>query len=531
MRRALAALLMLLTGSALHAQVVVQASAPEKVSVTVYRDPDRADDQAMDRDWPGGFAMLSETRTVTLPAGKSTVRFPGVAESMASVTAIVTGLPSGVIEKNRDAALLSPGSLVDGSLGNRVTISRTNPATGQVTSEEAVVRTRADGGLVLQTRAGFEALRCSGLPEKLSYDRVPDGLSATPQFTINVDAPTGGTYKVVLSYLAGGFDWQAHYVARLHERGDADEGKLDMLAWLTLANDNGQSFPDAELLAVAGMINIETNPSDLEARPSASPLSLTCFGNPIREMIPPAPLADVASPAFAGEAIVVTGSRVRSKSMSSPVAVVAVEEQLGDLKLYRVPEPITVASKSLKQIAFMQREGVRGSLLHLIRCLPYDDDDDDPRPLSVGFKTKNDKAHGLGLALPGGMISMFAPSSSDDLLLGEGQMRDYPVGQDVELVLYDSSTAFGQCRTLPDPPINAKGLPDGDKLRRKEIVLNNANNRPILTRVILGEGDQWKIVKKPAGRVQQKNGYWTTELSVPAGGRRKLSWIVKELDD
>ena len=33
---------------------------------------------------------------------------------------------------------------------------------------------------MLQTSEGFEAVRCSGLPEKLTFDRVPVGLSAEP---------------------------------------------------------------------------------------------------------------------------------------------------------------------------------------------------------------------------------------------------------------------------------------------------------------------------------------------------------------
>jgi hypothetical protein len=139
----------------------------------------------MDRDWPEGFAMISETRTVTLPPGESTIRFEGVAEGMIAVSAIVTGLPGGTIEKNRNAELLSPASLVDGTLGNRVTVTRTNPATGQAVAEQGIVRTRADGGLVLQTSEGFEAVRCSGLSEKLTFDRVPAGLSAQPVFSID----------------------------------------------------------------------------------------------------------------------------------------------------------------------------------------------------------------------------------------------------------------------------------------------------------------------------------------------------------
>jgi hypothetical protein len=203
------------TGAA--ARETVDASAPQKLAVTLYRDPNRGAEQAMNRTLPQGFAMITETRTVMLPAGESTIRFTGVAEGMVAVSAIVTGLPGGTIEKNRNADLLSPAALVDGTLGNRVTITRTNPATGAQESEQAIVRTRADGGIVLQTDTGFEAVRCSGLPEKLTFDRVPAGLSAQPVYSIDTRDPRGGTYTVQLTYIAWGFDWQAHYVATLAE--------------------------------------------------------------------------------------------------------------------------------------------------------------------------------------------------------------------------------------------------------------------------------------------------------------------------
>ena len=163
----------------------VEASTPSALAVTLYRDPGRGPQQAMNRSWPQGFAMITETRQVTLPPGESTIRFEGVAEGMVAVSAIVTGLPGGTIEKNRNADLLSPAALVDGTLGNRVTVTRTNPATGEAVAEQAVVRTRADGGLVLQTSEGFEAVRCAGIPEKLTFDRVPAGLSAQPVFSVD----------------------------------------------------------------------------------------------------------------------------------------------------------------------------------------------------------------------------------------------------------------------------------------------------------------------------------------------------------
>ncbi|MFZ1742559.1 MAG: hypothetical protein WAT93_06875, partial [Pontixanthobacter sp.] len=222
------------------AREAVQASAPQDMSVTIYRAPDRSVGEAMERDWPQGFAMISEVRTVTLPAGESTIRFEGVAEGMVAVSAIVTGLPGGTIEKNRNADLLSPAALLDGTLGNRVRITRTNPATGAAQSEQAIVRTRADGGLVLQTSEGYEAVRCSGLPEGLSYDRIPAGLSAKPVFSIDTRDASGGTYQITLTYLAWGFDWEAHYVATLDEHGAKGAVGMRLMSWLTLLNDNAQ---------------------------------------------------------------------------------------------------------------------------------------------------------------------------------------------------------------------------------------------------------------------------------------------------
>ena len=79
MVRALTLLLLAGIGTGAHAREIVDASVPEALSVTVYRDPERGPGEEMDRDLPRGFAMISETRSVTLPPGESTIRFEGVA--------------------------------------------------------------------------------------------------------------------------------------------------------------------------------------------------------------------------------------------------------------------------------------------------------------------------------------------------------------------------------------------------------------------------------------------------------------------
>jgi hypothetical protein len=49
--------------TAAAAQPAVTSPAPNKIEVTVYRDPDRGE-QAMNLAWLNGFALISERRRV-----------------------------------------------------------------------------------------------------------------------------------------------------------------------------------------------------------------------------------------------------------------------------------------------------------------------------------------------------------------------------------------------------------------------------------------------------------------------------------
>jgi hypothetical protein len=516
------------------ARETVSASPPQDLSVTVYRDPDRAErplPSALSSASLNGFAMISETRTVVLPAGPSTIRFEGVAEGMVAVSAIVTGLPGGVIEKNRNGDLLSPAALVDGSLGNRVTISRTNPATGLAKSEDAIVRTRADGGLVLQTSEGFEAVRCAGLPEKLMFDRVPAGLSAEPVFSINTNSQKGGSYRVTLTYLATGFDWQANYLATLEKGSNPAKRKLRLIAWLTIANDNGQSFPGATLLAVAGTINVERNFRSLSDPLEAKPLRLTCYplGSTARVTKPERAMAPefFARRAASDEGdIVVTGSRVRGLMAPASIAMKAREEALGDVKLYRVPEPITVAARSLKQVAFLDRPSVSGTLFHRGACAPDSDDGDDRQfsPVSLWLRTLNDAAHGLGLALPSGKVAVFEPTRAGEMVLGEQSIRDYASGQKVELALANSRTVYLTCgRDAKDADVT-----DG-QWHRFHALVSNANNHAITLEIVLADSSVW-AVRKLSGRHMITDGRHIMTVNVPANSSRTLYWDIRNTE-
>src|SRR5215210_1832849 len=251
-----------------NAQAIVTSPGPERVAVTIYRNPDRGL-EPLNIEWLGGYALISETRRVRLPAGESELRFEGVTSGIVPQSAIVAGLGKAVLEKNRDARLLSPGALLDASLGERLLLRRTDKATGKEREQEAIVRATSDG-VVLQTAGGIEALRCTGIPETLIASQVPPGLSAKPTLSVRVRSPQPIERDVTLSYITNNFDWQTNYVAELSPGGD----RISLFAWLTLANGDQTGLADAQTQAVAGKLNRDRVSVDPGL---AKPIQITCW--------------------------------------------------------------------------------------------------------------------------------------------------------------------------------------------------------------------------------------------------------------
>ena len=506
-----------LVAASAEAQPVVTSPQPDRIAVTVYRDPQRSPDTAPNLEWLNGYALISEVRQIDLPAGESEIRFEGVAGGLIPQSAIVTGLPEGIVERNRDAYLLSPGTLLDRSLGRRVMIRRTSHATGAVRETEAVIRSGAAGGVVLQTPDGIEALRCTGLAEGLIFDEVPAGLSARPTLSVRTRSSQAVSATVTLSYLASGFDWQANYIANLSDDGR----RVDLFAWLTLASTDETSFPDADTQAVAGQLNRE--PVEPQPR-EGGPLNLQCWPQQSTSDIP---LTEFSRMDMRGlvdsirsEDIVVTGTRMSAESLQSvsPVTTISAEqEELGDLKLYRIPEPVTVAANSQKQVALLQRQNVRASLVFRGEFWPSDAAENS-QPAQVVLVTRNREAEGLGLPLPAGRLVLFGAGGGRPILLGEGSLTDLAINEDVEVYL--GPAAGVRTRLL----LQSRTA----KVRRYELTVTNDHSRAIRFEGEFGNLGSARF--RPRARLSRRDGMPLWALTIPANGSATLRFDV-ERDD
>ncbi len=513
------------SGLAVHAGDVT-ASAPSAVSVTVYRSPYRSAG-GIDLQRLGGFALVTETRIVHLPSGESRLAFKGVVDGIQPESAIITGLPNGVVEKNRDAAVLSPETLMRASLESDLTLVRTNPKTGEIRRVAATIRSATAEGVVFQTSEGLEAYRCSGLPEAFLFDRTPNGVGSTPTLSALARADRPVTATTTLSYLAAGFDWAANYVATI----GADGKTLDLSGWITLANANGVELPAAATQIVAGRLNHQTarrDPTDGAPRVVAAcwPQGSTSDGAPRTR------IAQV-SPDGVPVAVMVTG--MRRVAVPAPPAIAAhyappPPEQLGDLKLYRVPQATTVSAHQMKQVRLVDQAGVPftktyGADLFALAA-------DQNISASIILRTKNSLKDKLGLPLPSGSVAVFDRRGVNDLLVGEAPIRDTAVDEDIELKvgtapeIHVRQTRLRDTADAPEVLALNKDLAlafrRGDALEEVEIT----NARSVRTPFELRLQTAGRRILANDGPMEMKDGRPIFRLTLPANGAAKIRYLV-----
>lgn len=512
----------------------VLAGAPTDLAVTVYRSSGR-DSGAMDLDELQGFALIRETRVVRLPAGLSRVRFEGVTDGIEPVSAIVTGLHNGVLEKNLDADLLSPATLVAAAAGRRVMLVRSNAVTGKTERVAATILSGAEAdGVVFQAADGIQALRCSGLPETFSFTTV-NGLSATPTLSVLVRTTQAVTEHIQLSYLAYGFDWSANYSAVLAEDGRT----VDLGAWVTLANGNATSFAAARTQVVAGRLNRESD--GREPIESGGPVLARCW--PHGSTSDPADAVQIERAIPLGFAASLM-ARMRTVDAAAPMAELqevtvtgahATQEQLGDLKLYRVPERTTVTSHQSKQVRLLDRAAIPVHLAYTMELSQeqgVESFDTHWQPAQVLLRSRNDAAHHLGLPLPSGQVAVFGSAQGSRLLLKEAPMRDLAVNEEVEIDMGRSSAV--QVRSIPtntdiDPARNRTIpiVPGSLSLRisevdvARQVEVSNARNLPIDFEVLLQLDGSSQVIRADHP-MATKNGHPVFRFKVPAHDTAQL---------
>jgi hypothetical protein len=339
-------------------------SAQGDVSVTIYNN---------------NLALVQDVRQTALPTGRTTVEFPDVSAQIRAETVTLNGTDFGIVEQNFDYDLLSPSALMQKAVGQVVTIVRTNPANGQETREQAKVLA-ANGGVVLQIGQRIEVLRDDGLPVRVIFDKVPPNLRARPTLSVTLQSEKAGTRPLTLSYLTPGLGWKADYVALF----DEGAGKIDVQGWITLTNNSGTTYTNAETLLVAGQVG---------------------EGQPQYQYQPQ-----------------------RRGGMIKPGTETANRAQLGDFYLYPIKERTTIAQAQQKQVSFLDVGGAPAAKAYEYRNGWLGTQEEAQSAATVlRFSTSRDG--GLGDALPAGTVRVYIrDAKGQPQFIGENNIGHTPMG-------------------------------------------------------------------------------------------------------
>lgn len=473
------------------APVAVQGpSAQGDVAVTIYNND---------------LALVQDVRQLSLPAGVSRQEFPDVSAQIRAETVSLAAAGTDIVEQNFDYDLLSPQALMQKAVGQTITIVRTNPANGAETREQAKVLA-VNNGVVLQIGGRIEVLRDDGLPVRVIFDRVPPNLRARPTLSVTLDSERGGSRPVTLSYLTPGLGWKADYVALFDEA----KRQIDVQGWITLTNQTGTTFTNADTVLVAGEV----------AQVDGGQQRYNGGYQPPR---PPRGPGNIRNPG--------TESADR--------------EQIGDFYLYPLKARTTIANAQQKQVSFLDVTGAAAARAYEFRN-GWLGTAEEARSADTVLKFSNAKSGGLGDALPAGIVRVYQRDMrGQPQFVGENSIGHTPMGSELglktgeafdvkvrpivekrERITYDQWQTTSRFRiTTPDGPV----MGEADSLRRETFwrttmryTLTNARSQAVTVDLVqAGLDNYWddtrliseslKSTRKSVDEVE-----WT--VPVPANG-------------
>ena len=431
-------------------------SAQGVVAVTIYNND---------------LALVQDTRQLNVPAGRSRQEFPDVSAQIRSETVTLTGSGVGIVEQNFDFDLLSPQALMQKAVGETITLVRMNPATGAETRERARVLA-ANGGVVLQIGERIEVLRDDGLPVRVIFDRVPENLRARPTLSVTVQSEGGGARPVTLTYLTPGLAWQADYVALF----DENAGRMDVQGWITLTNNSGTPYNDANTMLVAGAVG-QNQPQPYRGR-GQPPGSLRGAGTETSD-----------------------------------------RERLGDFYLYPLPERTTIANRQTKQVSFLDVNNTPAARAYEYRNA-WLGTAEQPISANTVLRFSSSRAQGLGDALPAGTVRVYQRDQrGNPQFVGESVIGHTPMGSELGLTT-------GQAFDVKVQPVVEQRERVNDERWRTTMRYTLTNARPVPVTVDLMQSGLWgdtRIVQEsqPSERRSADEALW--RVAVPANGEATVT--------
>lgn len=431
-------------------------------------------------------ALVRDVRRLDLPAGELDLRFMDIAAKVNPATVHIASQTAprdlAVLEQNYEYDLLNPQKLLEKYVGREVTLvrSRMENNSQQEVETRATLLADNDSGPVWQVGSQIE----TGVPgTHYIFPDLPPNLYSKPTLIWLLTNRHAGPQTVDASYLTGDMNWSADYVVTVA----STEKTAALNGWVTITNNSGTEFRNAQLQLVAGAVNV--------LQPPAAEFLTESMGRAM-----PAP----AAPQFA-------------------------QENISEYHLYTLDRRTTLEDKESKQISLLEAASfpiekhyeVSGETYYYRNAIQPGE----PirNPVEVHLKFKNSQANSLGMPLPEGTMRVYQADSKGRLqFIGEDHIDHTPKDETLDLHI---GNAF-------DIVVERKQT-DYQKIDRRtsemafEITLRNHKSEPVTIEVNEPIGGDWTIEQSSFKYEKTSASSARFTVPVPANGEAVLSYRVR----
>jgi hypothetical protein len=438
----------------------------KQVSITVYNQ---------------NFGLVREVRELSqLGAGKVELEFRDVAANIQPETVHIKSVGAGagisVLEQNYRYDLLTPQTLLEKYVGKRVRAYRYHDQTGKEDVVDADLLSVAESP-VLKINGEITF----GYQGRLAFPQVPDNLIAKPTLIWLVDSPAP-KQTVEVTYLTQNLNWSADYVLVV----DDSETKGDLTGWVTLVNQSGASYQNAELKLVAGDVN-RVEPERYEGPRRGAPL------------------------------------------MAKAAAASQFQEQgLFEYHLYSLERPTNVLQNEQKQVSLLQAPGIgvhkkliffgqqywfRGQYGQVLSN----------QKVGVYLDIQNSAANHLGMPLPKGTLRVYkADKSGAKQFVGEDAIDHTPRDEKLRVKMGDAFDVVGDRKQT-----EWHELGECSAESAWEIQIRNHKDTAVEVEDYEPVGADWTLVSASQAAEKKDASTFSFNIKVPARGTTKVTYKLR----
>ena len=430
------------------------------------------------------IALVRDVRNISLGRGTSDLHFMDIAATVNPATVHFRSLtePSrvSVVEQNYEYDLLDPDKLLRKYIGRDVTLVRTRP-TGNGSREEEVTARLLSYNTGPVWRVNGEIV--TGLhADHIRFPELPGNLYSRPTLIWTLDNSGAERHRVEASYLAGRMAWNADYVLTVAR----DDKAADIDGWVTLQNNSGTQFKNANLQLVAGDLNRVRNELMKMTLDAAAPMA-----------------------------------RAAESRMS--------QEAFSDYHLYTLARKTSINNAETKQVSMLGASGFPVQKRYVVsgQNFYYRNAQHPGSPLKdivqVFYQFKNEEATGLGLPMPAGVVRVYQADSKGGIqFVGEDRINHTPKNETLNLKIGNAFDVVCE-RKQTDFQKIASGIYEVEY----EVTLRNQKATGITVEVNEPIGGTWTMLRSTFNWT--RTDAWAAQFMVPVSseGQAVLRYRVR----